>query len=175
MPTPWAFSSRDHAEEAVDLLVAERGRRLVHDQDAGVGPQGPGDLDELLLGHRQPADLRVGVDRRADPLEQAAGPGRAARPSARAARLRPAPARSRCSRRRSGPERAPAADRSPRSPARATATGSRSSTSWPWISIVPSSGTMGAGDHLDQRRLARAVLADQARGLRRRAGRTRPL
>ena len=70
IPTPCAFSSRDHPEQPLDLLVAERGRRLVHDQDPRVGAQAPGDLDELLLGHRQPADFRRGIDRRADPLEQ---------------------------------------------------------------------------------------------------------
>ena len=67
---PVRLQVADDPEEPVDLLVAERGRRLVHDQDAGVGPQGPRDLDQLLLGHRQRADLGFRVDRRADLFEQ---------------------------------------------------------------------------------------------------------
>ena len=85
IPTPCAFSSRMTRNRLLDLLVAERGGGLVHDQDPGVGPEGPGDLDELLLGHRQPADLGLRVDRRADPFQQPPRPRRAARPSGPAA------------------------------------------------------------------------------------------
>ena len=89
MPTPCDLQLADDPEQPVDLLVAERGGRLVHDQDAGVGPQGPRDLDQLLLGHRQPADLGLRVDRRADPFEQAAAP--ASRRSPQRTRRQPPP------------------------------------------------------------------------------------
>ena len=106
----------DDPEQPLDLLVAERGRRLVHDQDPRVGPERPRDLDELLLGHRQPADLGLRVDRRADPVQQPPRPLAPlvpADPPPRPARLQP-------DRdvlgRPSGRGRAPAAGRSPRSP-----------------------------------------------------------
>ena len=41
----------DDPEKPVHFFVTERCSRLVHDQDACVGTQGAGDLDELLLGH----------------------------------------------------------------------------------------------------------------------------
>ena len=43
----------DHPEQMLHLAVAERRGRLVHDQDAGLGPERPGDLDKLLLRHGQ--------------------------------------------------------------------------------------------------------------------------
>src|SRR5258708_31903766 len=44
--------------------------RSVHDQDLRLGPERPGDLDELLLGHGEPSDLGLGVDRRPDRSEE---------------------------------------------------------------------------------------------------------
>ena len=79
----------DDPEQLLDLLVAERGGGLVHDEDARVGPERPGDLDELLLGHRQPADVGLRVDRRADPVEQPPGPLAPLGPSGRAATAPP--------------------------------------------------------------------------------------
>ena len=49
-------------EEQVLLLLGERGRGFVHDDDSGAGPEGAGDFDELLLGHRERADLGVRFD-----------------------------------------------------------------------------------------------------------------
>ena len=71
IPTPCAFSSPITRKRRSTSSLGERGGGLVHDQDARVGPQGAGDLDQLLLGHAQAAGWSVGVDRRADPVEQA--------------------------------------------------------------------------------------------------------
>ena len=60
-----------------------------------------------------------------------------------------------------GPGTAPAAGRSARCRARARAAGSARSTAWPPTSSRPGVGAVGAGDDLDQRALARAVLADE--------------
>ncbi len=161
IPTPCAFSSRMTRKRLSTSLSLERGRGLVHDEDAGVGAEGTGDLDELLLGHREPAHLGLGVDRRADPIEQPSRPRRAARPSGRAARRPPAPAPARCSRRPSGRGTGPAAGRSPRSRATAARTGSLSfDRRGPGPRSSPRRA-VGPGDDLDQRRLPRAVLADQ--------------
>ena len=62
MPTPCAAQQRDHLEEAVHLAVGERRGRLVQDQDPGVGADGLGDLDDLLLGHAERADQPLGID-----------------------------------------------------------------------------------------------------------------
>ena len=61
MPTP-PPQVADHAEEPVHLAVAERGGRLIHDEDPCPCPQRAGDLDQLLLGHRQTVDHGIGVD-----------------------------------------------------------------------------------------------------------------
>ena len=60
----------DDGEEPLDLALAQRRGRLVHDQDPRVGADGLGDLDDLLLGHAERLDEPVGIDRRADPAEQ---------------------------------------------------------------------------------------------------------
>ena len=49
MPTPWRRSSRTTSEQLLDFAFAERGGRLVHDHDARLGAEAPGDLDQLLL------------------------------------------------------------------------------------------------------------------------------
>ena len=57
----------DDVEEAVGLARRQRCRRLVEDDDLRLGAQRLGDLDELALALRQPADQRrrrqVEVDR----------------------------------------------------------------------------------------------------------------
>ena len=66
----------DHAEEVGDLLRVEDGRRLVHDDHAGVVRQGARHADDLLAGGGQPADLAVrGHVAVAEALEQRAGVG----------------------------------------------------------------------------------------------------
>ena len=62
----------DHAHEMPDLLLRERGRGLVHDEDARIRAERARDFHELLLGHRESAGFGVGVNARADPLQQCA-------------------------------------------------------------------------------------------------------
>ena len=57
------FSSRDSAEQRVDLVAGQRGRRLVHDDELGVGRDGAADRDELPLGDRQLRHRLVEVER----------------------------------------------------------------------------------------------------------------
>ena len=51
-----------HAEEDRDLALRQARRRLVEDEDAGVDPEGAGDGDERLLGAGQVADPEARVD-----------------------------------------------------------------------------------------------------------------
>ena len=52
--------------QARDLADAEGRRRLVENDHRGVGGERLGDLHDLLLGDREPADDRVDVDARVD-------------------------------------------------------------------------------------------------------------
>ncbi len=52
----------------LDLAVAERGGRLVENENSRLGSEGFGDFDQLLLRHGQPAGVDVGVDSGADRL-----------------------------------------------------------------------------------------------------------
>ena len=69
----WLVRSRMTLNKHLDLARAERRGRLVHDQDAGVGGQGAGDLDDLLLADPQVLDQRAGRDRLLEPLHQLLG------------------------------------------------------------------------------------------------------
>ena len=60
----------DDAEEAVDLGLRERGGRLVHHDHARLGRERLGDLDDLLVGDREPARDAVGIELDAELLEQ---------------------------------------------------------------------------------------------------------
>ena len=50
------LEQRDDAEQALDLALGQRRRRLVHDDDLRVGADRLGDLDDLLLGHAERLD-----------------------------------------------------------------------------------------------------------------------
>ena len=52
----------DNAEHNLQLAVGQNGRRLIHDQDAGIIVNGVHDLDDLLFRDGQRRDLRVDVD-----------------------------------------------------------------------------------------------------------------
>ena len=77
----------DDAEEVLRVVLGERGRRLVEDQDAGVGPERARDLDELLLAawSARPAS-RLRIDPRPDLREQLPRRAAVALSSRRAAR-----------------------------------------------------------------------------------------
>ena len=96
-------------------------------------------LDELLLGHAEALDEPVRVDAGADARQQIARLAPARGSSRRAATRRRARARTRCSRRPSDAETAPAADRWRRCRARATLPGSSPRTGWPATDSVPES------------------------------------
>ena len=49
-------------QQLLDILFDQRGGRLVHDQDARILRQGPGDLDPLPVRDRQRADAVIDVD-----------------------------------------------------------------------------------------------------------------
>src|SRR5206468_4649934 len=51
-----------HGEQAMLLLFRERSSRFVHNEDAGTRAERAGNLDELLLGHRETADFCPGRD-----------------------------------------------------------------------------------------------------------------
>ena len=61
---PCALQPLDDAEEVFDLLVRERGGRLVHDDDAGLDGQGARDGDEMPLRDREVLQPRRRVDDR---------------------------------------------------------------------------------------------------------------
>src|SRR5918998_6779561 len=60
-------------EEVLDLLLRERGRRLVHDDHLRVYGERLGDLYPLHLGDRQAGDEPVGVGAQAHTLQQTPG------------------------------------------------------------------------------------------------------
>ena len=64
----------DDREEALDLVGRERRGRLVEDEDPGVEGERLGDLDELLVGHRQAAHRRGHVEPDVQLLEDARRP-----------------------------------------------------------------------------------------------------
>ena len=157
---PCSRSARTDGEQGRHLVVGERARRLVEDQDAGFHRQRARDLDHLLLVGPQPPDRSSG--------SIAESSARASRPRARACDpvdALPVPRlardRGRCSRRPTGRGTSVVSWVTVAIPARIarrrrrTEPGSPSSTSraavrrsWP-------------DDDLQQRRLARAVLAHQ--------------
>ena len=70
----------DYLEEQFLLALGEGGGGFVHDHEPRAGAEGAGDLDELLLGHRQRAHGGIGRDWRADAGEQPGGGGPARLP-----------------------------------------------------------------------------------------------
>jgi hypothetical protein len=63
------------AEQVVDLLRHEDGRRLVEDDRAGAAVEHLDDLDALPVGHAQALDERVGAHVQADGAGQLGDPG----------------------------------------------------------------------------------------------------
>ena len=60
-------------QQDFDLRRAERGGRLVHDEDARVARNRFGDLDQLLLADHQVFDHRVRIDASLQTLHQLGG------------------------------------------------------------------------------------------------------
>ena len=172
-PTPSALGLGDEAEQLARLLLGQRGRRLVEDQHPRLGQERLGDLHHLLLGARELGDAAPDVDFETQFARTAArAPSAMARRSTNSAasRLAPeidvlehrassAPARipGRPSRCRVSPRRAPTGTRPPRR---------RSSEHAGGRAVDPRQDG-------DQRRFARAVLAEQDMDLARAAGESR--
>ena len=75
-----SFKGPHEVEQAGDLGRRERRRRLVHDDEAGVDRQRPGDLDHLLVGDREIAHQPARVHLQAEPVERALGLAHRRRP-----------------------------------------------------------------------------------------------
>ncbi len=73
--TPFFLQPGDHREQLFGLVIGERRRRLVHDQNAGVLRQCLGDFDHLLLGDAETMHRDARVDVEADHVEHAFGLG----------------------------------------------------------------------------------------------------
>ena len=58
----------DGFKQRGDLVVGERGRRFIHQDDVGLAGQGLGDLDHLHLRHGEAAHRLVGVQVRVQSL-----------------------------------------------------------------------------------------------------------
>jgi hypothetical protein len=69
---PLASGGADPVEEEVHRVLAERGRRLVQDQQLGPKGQGLGELEQVLLRQGQPVDAVLEVDGQPDVVEQPA-------------------------------------------------------------------------------------------------------
>ena len=159
--TPRSRSLADDREQPLDLVGRQRRRRLVEDQDPRLDRQRLGDLDQLLVGHRQAADRRPDVE-----------PDVELRRTASRARRRIAPqSTSEAARSARGPMKTfSATDRSGNSRGSWWTTAMPSARAWagpartigsPSSTIVPLSGWWMPAEDLDQRALAGAVLADE--------------
>ena len=71
MVTPSALQPGDDLAEPVDVAAGERRGRLVEQQDARLAVDGAGDLDLLLQGEVEVADLVVEIDVEAQFVEVA--------------------------------------------------------------------------------------------------------
>ena len=63
----------DDREQPLDLVGRERRGRLVEDEHARLDRERLGDLDQLLVRHRQAADRRADVEADVELLEQRLG------------------------------------------------------------------------------------------------------
>ena len=66
---PGLLQVGDDAKEDEGLRFGQARGRLVQDQETRIVNQGLGDLDHLLLGDREAADDRVGIEADAEPVE----------------------------------------------------------------------------------------------------------
>ena len=120
MPTPSRSQPRDDVEEALDFALGQRRGRLVHDERRARRRRAPCAIStSCCSGMLSVSTEPIGVDRRADARQQIARVARGAPSSRCGATAAAARARTRCSRRPSDAETAPAADRSRRCRARA--------------------------------------------------------
>ena len=152
----------DDAEQAHDVRLGQRRGRLVHDQDAGVLRERLGDLDPLPVADRERADQRArGRDRGCRARRAARAPWRASPPSrSPPKRVRGAwPMKMFSATVSSGKQQQLLEDRGD-----AAALGVVRVREAHDLAVQADGAGVGlvdAGDDLDQRRLAGAVLAEQ--------------
>jgi hypothetical protein len=150
----------DEREELGDLVVRERGGRLVHDDDAGVDRERAGDGHEVRVGDTEVAEPRARVDGGADAGEHGAGVRDHALPVDQPEAGARGMAEEDVSRRPKGRRRA----RSPGGWGDAGRGGDVRRGEADRLAVerdVAGVGLVDAGEDLDQRRLAGAVLADE--------------
>ena len=179
--TPCGLEVGEERVDGLDVAAGQRRGRLVEDQDDGVAADRLGDLDHLPARQAEVADQRARVDVLAgDAGEEPLGAGGAGR-GGRSGRGASAGRRARCCRRPSGRGSATAPGRCRRCRRGSPRRGWRRRRARPSRRSSPESGRKHAGDDLDQRRLAGAVLAEDGvdragggRRSRRLPGRGRP-
>ena len=150
----------DSGEQMADLAIGERGRRLVQQEDSGVRADGTRDLDQLLFRQAEAVEPPIDVDGCADALEESGRPPRTRRP----VHSRPGPAafggqRDVLRDGQIGEDRRLLVDRSD---AKCTRAGRSERANGLAVDHErPGVGEFGAGDNPHERRLARAVLANE--------------
>ena len=150
----------DDREQPVDLVRGQRRRGLVEDEDAGLERQRLGDLDQLLVGHRQAADDRRRVDPDVELFEEAS----ASRCIVRQSTVRSAVLRRVADEHVLGDGQVREQPRFLVDDGDAERTGVRRSVEHDRLAVElhrPAVGLMDAGQRLDERALARAVLPNQ--------------
>ena len=173
IPTPWAFSSPiTRKRRSTSLSLSEAvGSSMIRIRASA--PSARAISTSCCSGIDSVLHFRERVDRRADPLEQALRPRRRSRPAhapPRAASLEPD--RDVLGDRQVAEERRLLIDRGDAQVARGLGVEVRDRLVLDLDRARV--GNMGAGDHLDQRRLARSVFADQGVNFaRRRSNETR--
>ena len=67
---PGLLQIRNRPEQCLRFAAAQRGRRLVHDEDFRIFRKSQGDFQHLLLRHRKVADLGLKIDIKVDSSER---------------------------------------------------------------------------------------------------------
>jgi hypothetical protein len=70
-PDSLRFEAADDREQVGGFAFRQRCGRLIENQQARLAGERPRDFNELLLGHREAADFFVGIDPRADLVQNA--------------------------------------------------------------------------------------------------------
>ena len=156
--TPWLFRSRTSRNSSCDLVRGERRGRLVHDEDANVQRDRLGDFHRLLRGQREAARRAAHVERDAELGEDRLGLAEHLPPADHGAAILMADENV-LGDVQIGKQQRFLIDRRDAHALRLG--GARDRDRPPCQQDLATVGLMDAGDDLDQRRLAGAVLAQQ--------------
>ncbi len=157
---PLRLEPSQQVMQVSDLADAERRRRLVENDDRGVGGKRLGDLHDLLLGHREAADDGIDIDMRVDLGQHTDGGAAQAAPVDLAALLRQPAEIDVLSHAEAGDQRKFLKDRGNAGVAGVARIGQSDGFAVPENRTAV--GLVDAAEHLDEGRLAGAVGADQA-------------